>query len=370
MPLLLFIATMGAIFSIFQATPAFVFTTPAQSFMALANQLFTLSEYHQAYQYNHFILNIAPADYPRYMTLALVIISLITAGYLFVASLKNSGFLYALLLLFVAGVQIYFGVFALHIFNIIMFATTAWLLLKGGNLIVFATTITAIAIISAIFYLGEIPALTNLSEAIRDHLGETVERPIYEDALQDQLTTMPPPLDLAPEGDLPGGQGIYAQEEDIFAGSQIGAATGQRLWILWLIALGFVLWFLTAWGIKFYKAYTARKLFASAQAHIAVNAMFKHLTQWFAAFGVTTQHTNFGQYAGQLATLVSADYAQSYLNALNIWQKNNYSANTITQGEQGEIQAFLAHTKKTFLQTRHPIAKNFVRIQLFLQIGK
>jgi len=356
---LLFILSMATFFSILGTVPSYYIAHPLDSFKVLFNMLFERSEAYQPYLYERFVLLVRSDFYEGYIFIACVIIAVLVAICCYFCG-KSRIVCFVLLFIF-AGVQIYLGVFAAPWWNILFCAMLVWLMLKDANPIFFAITTTLVVAIAIGFYPGTSDFLSQTSNALRDYFGNTVERPVVgatspqEIAAQEDLNLLEMQQELAGLNNSEAGMGneFGTNLNEIFTGSQIGAAIGQRLWVLWLIALafvfGFLLWFLN----KVRKAYKARSLFDSTDNVIAIDSMFKHLQQWLIPFGLAQAGRPFAE---------SAYNIKGYASIVTLWQEAVYSNHSITDNDKMKMRAFLEETKKAL--TRNPV----IKMRLFLMI--
>jgi len=348
---------------------------PLESFRILLNHLFTISEQHQAYLYQRFAVSVSPENYANYIFVALGIIAVLLAAYIFIMQKQQSKIMCVIMLLCFTGLQIYFGVFAAPIWNIIFYVAIAWFLLREANIMAFIGVSAAVIFAAMVFYPGANPFLAQLSETIRDQFGERLERPITTEASlqQDALTTQQAlEHEIREEAvgqgnDLQGGQAYAIDRDERFTGSQIGAAIGQRIWLLWLIGLafviGFILWFLA----KLKDAYKRRALFNSPDCAAAIDSMFKHLMAWLVEFGINPQNSAYAEYASQLDAILPSEYAQNYLEIVDLWQETMYSNHIMTEGDKKRMRSFLDSTRNALAKGVNPLARARIRLRLLLR---
>jgi len=357
-----FASTIGVLFSILRLPflPAVNIISPINSFKILANHMFTISEQYQAYLYRHFTVTVSPLNYENYLFVALLLIAILLA-LLIVAAYKIK-VIYAIILFTFTALQIYFGVFAAPVWNIVLYAATAWVALRNANFAFLSGAVIVTALAAVLFFPGQSPFLTQVSEAIRDQFGQQQERQVVMDTaphehIQQNETAQ---IDIT-DDDLIGGQGLYIYHDydEMFAGSQIGTAFGQRLWILWLIgfafAIGFVIWFLQ----KLLAAFKRQALFNSQDYHIAVDAMFKHMIVCVTYFSAKPKNMAYTQYATYFPQ------ETGYLSILDIWQRATYSNHKITADDKQQMRTFLDDTLTLLVKKKNPIARAIVRTKLF-----
>jgi len=361
--IVLLITTIGALFSILRLPfpPAISIISPIESFKILANHLFTISERYQAYLYQYFTVATSPSNYENYIFVALFIIVILLAV-LAIAAHKIK-IIYALIFFTFTAIQIYFGIFAVPLWNIALYAAIAWAALRKANFAFISCAIIVTTIVALLFFPGANPFLTELSETIRDQFGRQQERQVIMDLAQQEFSPQgeTTQMDIADDG-LAGGQEVYIDHDydERFAGSQIGTAFGQRLWILWLISLafavGFAIWFLQ----KLLSAFKRRALFYSPDCRIAVDAMFKHMISCVIHFGAEPKNLSYAQYAAHFPR------ETDYLLILDLWQRATYSNHDITENDKQQTRAFLNDTLNLLLKRKKPIARTAAKLQLFL----
>jgi len=364
-PILLFFSTMGVLYSMLQITrilqqPGLV--SPMESFRILLNLLFAVSENLQNYQYTHFIVSIPPENYPQYITVAVAVTAVALAAYIFVMRHFKSKPMAAGLFLFAAGAQIYFGVFALPIWNIVFCTAVAWHLLTRANPITFAGLTAAAVVMAIVLYPGASPALAGLAENIRDQFGTQVERPFDETPIPQEIVQQPDYLSLQPVDagqnlTYEGGEAFAPDTIERFTGSQIGTAVGQRIWLLWLIGLAFALGFAIWLAAKLVKSYHSRKIFNSADCNLAIDNMFRHAVAWLVEFGIAEPGVAFSSYK-------LGETLPSYAAALELWQKAVFSGHEMQESDKTQMQDFLQETKNTLRQHAGVLATAKHRIRL------
>jgi len=375
---ILFIGTMGALFSMLQISAfpqSLGIVSPLESFRILLNHLFTISEQHQAYVYERFVVSASLENYINYILTAIGIIAAFLAAYILIMQKLQSKVMCIVILVLFTGLQIYFGVFAVPVWNIILYVALAWFLLRNANIAAFVSVSAVVIFAAILFYPGASPFLAQLSETIRDQFSERQERHIVMEATpqQDAFTAQQAQaLEMREEsagtGDgLEGGQEYGIDRDERFAGSQIGAVIGQRIWLLWLIglafAVGFILWFL----VKLRDAYKRRAIFNSSDCVAAIDGMFKHLVAWLVEFGVDPKNGAYTSYVNQFDDILPSEYTPNYLKAVNLWQETVYSDHVMTEGDKKRMRLFLDDTKNTLANNINPFARVCVKLRLFFR---
>jgi len=362
----LFIVTIGALFSILRLPfpPAINIISPIESFKILANHIFTISEQYQAYLYRHFTVEVSPQNYENYIFVALLIIA--TLLVVLILAAHKIKIIYAVIFFTFTALQIYFGAFAAPLWNIALYTAIACAVLRKANLAFLSGAVIVAAIMALLFFPGASPSLAQLSETIRDQFGQQQERQVvidsapHESSQQIETTQM----DIADDG-LAGGQELYIHHDydERFAGSQIGTAFGQRLWILWLIglafAVGFVIWFLQ----KLLAAFKRRAMFNSPDCRIAVDAMFKHIISCVIHHGTKPKNLAYTRYATHFPQ------EARYFSILDLWQKATFSDHEVTVGDKQQMRVFLTDTLNLLVKRKPLLARTAVRFQLFFHKG-
>jgi len=365
-PVLLFISIMGTLFSMLQIPflPPIVLTQPIESFRILVNLLFTISEGQQAYQYQHFAVSVSPENYVFYSFIALAIISVLVSACAILATKYK--FLVLVIFAILTGLQIYFGVFAAPVWNILLYASLAAAILQKANLQIFFGVSIPVTLIALLFFPGANPFLAELSEAIRDQFGPQQERQtITTQTPQETAANYEAIQHLYEQTANPtqnGGRELAIDQYERFAGSQIGTAFGQRLWVLWLIGLAFAVGFLLWQLNKIIAAYKRRAIFNSPDANLAIDHMFKHLILWFATFGIEQKNTPYAKY--EIADLLHDNVG--YLEIVNLWQKTVFSNHQMTEDDRKHMYLFLTGTQAQLLKNKNPLTKMRIRIKLFM----
>jgi|GEM_PF-1106785 len=325
----------------------------------IANQLFALSEQYQAYMYSHFAVGAPPENHEKLVFLALVPLMAIGGLISGILMRQKSRILFLCAAAIFAGTQIYFGIFPAPFWNIAFFAAAAVsLIFDAGqefrltrSLTLFLAALVLLTSVVGFAYSGESAALSELSESLRDKFDEKLERPLG--ALLSTQETMPQEqiLDLRlreesvgqNEGSHSGAQ-FETEREESFSGSQLGTATAQRLWVLWLIFAAFLLGAGIWVFIKVRKDMKIRANFDSENHQIAINSMFMYLMRWLVMFGLEPQNCTYPEYAAEIETLLAREYAAEYVAATALWQEAVYSLHEMTPDNRAQMRAFLEHS--------------------------
>jgi len=349
--------------------------TVSYGFMILLNRLFDVSEYYQAYQYDRFAVTVPADSYYSYIVVALAIIAIIAAAYIFVMMKLKSVIMCVSVFMLATGLQIYLGVFAVPVWNIIFYAAIVMTLLDRANPAIFVGVLIIIVLSALLSFPGANPALGALSESIRDRFGEGIERPIATAAAPQEVAApdeeyrdMYMQEEMIGQGDdRLGGDAYGVERNERFAGSQIGLAILQRLWILGLIFLAFFIGFAVRFLVKLRAAYKRRAIFDSADCSAAINGMFRHLMQWLVEFGLKPCNCNYDGYASQLEPMLSAGYAKEYLGAVDLWQKAAYSNHAMTEDDKKRMRLFLNTTVGIIAKKVNPLTRARIWVRLLFR---
>ena len=377
----LFIGIMGAFFSMLEIStlpPTLRITNLLSSFKVLLNHLFTISEQHQAYLYERFLVPVSPEYYLIYVFFALIFIAITAALYIFIMLKLKSKIMGFFLFFLLTSLQIYFGVFATPIWNIILYTAIALALLQKARIVAFATASAVVVVIVLFIFPGPNANIAILSENIRDQFGQILERPIAATTPLTHLAHTTPQtqeVEMREEeagiGDTPEGGHEYSIDRDErFAGSQIGAAIGQRLWVLWLIGLAFLVGYIIWLANKIFAAYKKQAAFNSTDNATAIDSMFKHLTEWLIEFGINPQNHAYAEYVNQLGPILPTEYAESYPQIVELWQETIYSNHTMTEEDKNQMRLYLNEIKTTLTKPLNPLARAKVKAKLFLRTNR
>jgi len=351
---ILLICIVGAFLSMLEISSlTIVVVSPLDSFRALFNHIFSISEQHQSYEYVRFV---TPSDnYENYIFIAITILVVAVAAFIFILHKRKPQVMGACVFLLFIGLQVYFGFFAVPFWNIALFIVIAILSLQDAKLKILAPTIAVVVIAAVLIFPGQSSALALFNENIRDSFGNMQERTLPTDPQDIATSPLPQDAHLQYTGAGSGGHGYEIYEIEHFAGSQIGAAIGQRLWLLWLIGLAFVAGFIVAFILRLVSAFKRRAAFDSADCAKAIDVMFKHTMQLLARLGVPPQNVPYSQYP----LVFSPEYTANYKIIVGIWERAVYSSHAMTETDKNHVKKFLEETKKK--------VSVYIRIGLFLK---
>ena len=327
------------------------FTSVGQSFLVLFNQVFTLSEAAEAYVYNHFDVAVGVEMYGRYIFVAYGLMMLLVLGCV--------QFRVSIIGLMVAffGLQIYFGFGPFWIFNGLVLVAGIFAIFPKASVAGVGIAGVVAVVVGLFFYTGPSDGLDQLNRDIRDFLGNPVYRTIFTDPPPPQFAYQIYQQDVdmyLDEGQLPQDD-LDIEEEEIFAGSQIGAAVMQRIWILWLIGLAFLIGFIANGLYKIYLAHKRRK------AQLAtVDGTFQIAMAWLVEFGLVPVGGNVGY---QQLTFADDGYQQQFAQAVDMWEQTVYGEEH--PATMDGMMRFLQNTKALAATQCNPIVACRKKIKIF-----
>ena len=356
--------------------------TIADGFALLGNRLFTISEQYQAYKYDMLSVAVPQENHGTYIMVITLIIAIIIAIISYISAKNKSTTMFSCLSLLFLSVQMYFGVFPAALWSILLCAALVIASLQStvgfGALrrtAPFGALMAVLFIVLFLVYPGKSPALTELSETIRDGFDEKVERPITavinpQEALSaEQLLDLQMRAEAAMQNERPGGGEYNTEHNEGFSGSKIGTAVAQRLWVFWLILLLFIAAFIV-WSVIRFRAYAKRVAeFDSPDCAAAINSMFLHLVQWLLATGLKTGDAVYSEYVGPIETLVSTEYAGQYLAAVDLWQEAAYSEHELTTDDRLRMRQFMDTTVRRITEEINLLTQAKLRLRLVFGKG-
>lgn len=335
--ILLCAATLIAFFSLLAiGVPHVSFMPPGVSFRALFNYIFALSEQYQAYEYIRFATPSENYDSYIFVAVCVTVVIIVASIFIFRARSITCAIISAVFI----GFQIYFGIFAGALATVLLFACIALSCLRGANKPIFCTVVVLAAIVATLFYTGENAHLTQLSEGLRDSFGTLQEQP--QEFLPDIIELPQLEYVYLQGASIGAGAGFEGFEDEQFAGSQIGAAVAQRLWVLLLIGIIFVLWAVILFSMRVIAACKRRAIFNNNDNALAIDALFKHAMRLLTFVGVPRQNIPFAAYRLNFGE----EYTQKYLQAVKLWERAVYSTHAMSNIEKQQLQQFVKETKK------------------------
>lgn len=312
----------------------------ADSFAALANRTFELSEKYQMYVYTRF-----PTSNSTETAAVLTVFAAVGACMGLASVCRIRSVFVGIFAIFV-GFAVYFGLFPTApptlIFCLSVLVAT---MCRGRGGAVAAVVILITAAIGLALFPGENADMRNFTEDIRDRFGEQL---ILPDS-GTQSDENPPDMSflvLNPNnfGDIPD---LRAETGDNFSGSTLGAAQSQKIRV-WMVVLMTAL-IAAAVGFPIFRAYMGerrrRKAFESDDIAVAVDAMFRASLKRLAAVGLQRRNTPTVELADEVASLVDGDYRAAYVEAANLRDEALYSDHPLDESHRARMRDFMELTE-------------------------
>ena len=347
----------------------------ADGFLLVFNRLFAMSEQHQAFRYVMFTIYSPESAWDGNIAAALVIIMVLFAAISAVLVYTSRKIPVIIMLLIIVAVQVYFGVFPLALWNIILFASLAIMLVPDSS----AAVVVPLVLISAVVwvaYPGMNLQLREFSESIRDRFDtrinpfavapQTAHDAIFQPEPEDRdLNVVYVQEDTLHESAL---EDYNVEHDELPLGAEIGFAAPQASLlpaILLVIAIAII-----AAAIRFIppliKASRRRKMFDIDDSPIAINNMFVYMLEWLTVLGLKQKNIVFSAYASQLSVLVSPQYSKEYENLTALWREAVYSNHTLGENERQRMKEFLNKTTDIVWKSSDLRTKIKIRLHHFL----
>ena len=366
----------------------FSFSGLADGFRLVFNRLFEVSEQYQYYRYVMFHINSPESLWDGNIAIALVIIAAFFALLSMVLSFTSRKSPVIVLFTIVSMAQVYFGVFPSAVWNIILFAAFALMLVSRREVKVTAdfrtyATIVAflilVAVIIRVINPGTSLRFSELSESIRDHFDTRVSQISgtllnTPDRSGRGLVTEPESralnivdvrddsLNEMPHDDY------YVEYDERIWGAEIGAAgpvPSLLPILLGVIALAVIVAVIRLLP-PLRKVAVRQKNFALDDCPVAINNMFIYMLEWLAVYGLKRKNIVFSAYAPQLSALVSQQYAKEYESIAALWCEAVYSNHTIGEPERQRMRQFLDKTKSIVWKNSGVLTRIQIKIDYFL----
>ena len=329
-------------------------------FKLLGNMLFAASEKYQLYEYDKFEVIDSDSD----VVFTLVLLLIVLAAVISLAIYRKNIFVITGIILFFTGAQIYFGVFPQTLLNIFIYAVFAAAIIycSSASISLHSCVIAIvgsiiIAAVVLVVYSGENIALRAWSEIIRDQFDEKVERYIHTDTESQENNNTPQtpnPFDFLRRKPVNNQKNInnknvleYGIEYDYeFSASQAGTTRPRTYWLVLLLLVLWIVGF-AAWIIfRLLRESKKRKLFGNPNNRLAIDAMFKYSMDWLRTYKLVPKNDDYLKYITQIEAFSPREYADKYLNAVDVWQRAVYSEHSMTEEQCVFMRSFLTETKK------------------------
>ena len=345
-------------------------------FPLLFNQLFAVSEAHQAYSYNMFNIGVPLDSHGRYMTAAFLLSTVLLAALsALTASARNKTFA-VLLIALIIFTQIYFGVFPTSGWNIFLCLIAMFILACKDRFTLSVAPhsgillLVALSLIFAVIY-GSFPnpdpALSELSEHIRDQFDRQVEQPSAQAERQfsgpRQSERENISLNAAKVSDDPYRQAglneFSVDYEERFQGAEIGEADPGIPPIMYLLGIIMLMLLYAAMRFAFNsrKAAKRRANFALSDCAAAINHMFLYIIEWLKAYGLNEDNTVYSAYAESVSLLISPECAKRYSVTVSLWQESVYSDHFMSPEQREQVRVFLDEIKAVVWKNSSLISK-------------
>lgn len=348
----------------------------ADGLMQLCNRLFAMSEARQPYVYVFF----ATSDSEGRLFFAVTLLSAAMGALCHIAgSLKGKMPAFALLLTIV-GVQIFFGVFPEDVANVFLFAVfMAVFTQRGGMRLVAlpASAMLALLIVSLVLP-GASPKLADISEQIRDRLDTRMEAFIGAansgDALDADATGAGRRQEtedvLLREGDNANASDAVRFEtvyEPTFAGAQAGMASpvlqsGAALLLIFLLLFSILV---VRYLLRMRRHRKKLVFFDIGPCAKAIDAMFRHVIEWLAAYGNLPEGVPFGEYDEPLKAVMPWASDGEYREMLLLWESAVYGDHELPEEARKAMRGFVDLTVAEIRRRAGRRARAMMRLYLY-----
>lgn len=315
------------------------------SFAALANRAFELSEKYQMYVYTRFSAGNATE------TAALATIFAAVGAIIGVAAACRLRSIFVAIFAIFVAFAVYFGLFPTAVPTIVFCAATLVAATTHGreSMAAVVAILVTMAVGFALFP-GENADLHNFTEDIRDRFGEQLLVPdsnTNSDEIPPDLSfLMVKPNDLGEISDL------RAEQGDSFSGSTLGAAQSQRIRV-WMVLLMAAL-ILAAVSFPIVRAYLGerrkRKVFASDDIARAVDAMFRASLERLAAAGLQRRNVPPALYADEVASMADEGCRAAFVEAARLRDEALYSGHPLDESHRARMREFMELTERETLR--------------------
>lgn len=324
--------------------------------MTLVNRLYARSEAVNAYAYVYFEQASEDAGAVR----AAALFSALFCGA--ACSLAGrSRAVTAVLFLAAALLEAYFGVTPMLWKNLALFACLALLLLRpgagtGGRT---ALLLALAAVLALVLVFAPRPnaAVEAYSEQLRDELGR---------AAMQVAETPPPPVEEEnrvhresrvheEEANVDAAQTQDRREFDRETENEREISIPHRTnWLRVILLMLAVIAMLIVPFAPFLLLNRAKRRSAAVRAAFedednaaAIRAMFRHTVNWLCACGMKQENRPFARCAQDTQALISAQYAERYARAAQIWEEAAYSDHVMNDAQRQTVRELMEETEKT-----------------------
>ena len=342
-------AVIGAVCSMLElaAWPGFAPAHILEGLRLLCNRLFSTSERYQYYIYNKLAISLPEAQWGGALGAGLVLLFVLAAVASGFAVFARRRVFAGIGVVFVVGVQIYFGVFPSMVWNVLLFGSFAAVLadtnvLKRQILLLMIVAIAAVGL-GTVVYRGVNPALYTASEAIRDAFGEKVENPATDNtqAYMEERKRQNREEEVRIGKENSAMADTQLTQEEHFAGAQIGSTEAHPRWIPIVTTIVLVL-LVMAWVAYICVAASRRRAFLdSADTNTAVIYRFLMALDGLCALGLEPRNRLYSACIEEVGVLLAPqagkaaaiDGAAVFAEAEAIWREAVFSTHTITAAQ-------------------------------------
>ena len=329
---------------------------------ALCNRLFDLSEARNAYRYTRF----TPTDGAA-PTLALILLAVCAVLLGATLLLSRSRLMTLTLAVFMAGLQIYFGVSLPAWINLPLFGLLGAVCLadprKPRMVLIYTGSITLIAAVVLLLAPGVHEPTELASEQVRDRLSLVAPWTAT-------LTETPPDvLETRHENrvtlDFGAQEGQSSRDYRLMTVKQLDISRPAWVDYVRMIVLSLLIFLLLTvpflpflWlNSRKKKAQSRRADFASEDHAVAIRALFRHVIAYLDFVGFAVEHQPFSQWGDALARHFSAAYAAQFVECARIWQETVYSDHAPNMEQHQAMLSLLTETERLIYEPASAAAK-------------
>jgi hypothetical protein len=369
MTILLFIAFWGVFSSMLNWGFFHIFTESGFSFsfdgfVLIFNRLFEISELNQSYRYVMFNITAPQNMWSGQISAALFVFAIFFASLSFFLAFTRFKIFVLIIMIFVVGVQVYFGVFPDSGWNILLFSAFAAVISHKKGLINIAVCVLFL-ILPIAGISTENPRFDELSETLRDHFAvrqfSNAQEQFYDPAYQRFLYVSENIYPYANEG-------YDTVEYERPLGAEIGAIAHEpSMWLL-LLAIFIVLLVIAIFRYlpRYIHVYKRRKMFALGEPNNAIKDMFFYLNEWLFAYGLKEQNIPFSCYESDLGLLISSEYSREYSTAVVLWQRAVFSDYLLDENDRKFMLDFLEKTMEIVWKNSNILTKIKMKFVCYL----
>ncbi len=318
--------------------------------LLLINTLFAASEAANPYVYSYFTV-LGPAS----PAAACALLCVLTAALCCIAVIRKSKAAALLFMLFVAGVEVYFGVTPPALVNVLIFALPSLVLLHGTaprTGAVYLAFLIALTLIVSAAAAGTDARLETMSEDMRDRFDriEQMARGISLTHLSfDELKTRQESrlggFDAALSDDKAQNYNNYRHKENPEREISMPESTdylkisSMLLLIITILLAPFAPFII--FDSRRRAAIKRRAAFEADDCAVAIRAMFLHMIACLESASLTAGNKQFSDCSAEVAAIIPGDCAESYINAVALWHEAAYSGHSMTDGQKKSMLKIL-----------------------------